>query len=489
MKLRLVGHDYKYAVEQIMLALFPEERPDYSFDCDTSSSDLMSESTLSFGSTFAQATTVMRCGDKVSRGSARVGQSKLIGKLVSDRLLQRIIKQSFFRAASEFYDMPPVWGSLTGIRPARLAAAALEAGKNAETAKNSLIREYYVSPDRAKMCTKSAIASLELKRNLKPGDIALYIGIPFCPTRCAYCSFVSNSVERSFGLIESFTETLKREIGEAADVVSGLGLRVISVYIGGGTPTALPAEALEAIMLTLKKSFDLSQIREYTGEAGRSDTVTQQKLEIIHQLGATRVCINPQTMSASVLNAIGRRHTPEETLEAVRLVRQCDMALNMDVIAGLPSDTPDGFQHTLDAVIGLKPENITVHTLSLKKGSRIMLENTAIPSGSDVASMLDYASRRLGENGYSPYYLYRQKFTSGGFENTGWSLPGYEGIYNMCMMEELCTVIALGGGGVTKLVSGDGRIERVFNAKYPREYIMQTEKTAIKLKKIKGFYT
>jgi len=484
MKIELIGHDYKYAVEQIMLALFPGEKPEYSFDYVNGSDELFVSSHLHICDVYAQASTLIRCGDKISRGVARVKREKLIGKIITDRLYQRIIKQSFYRAAPEFMDAPPVWGSLTGIRPAHIASTALEAGISEPAVIKKLMREYYVSPERAKLCVEAAQVSLKLKRELKLRDIALYIGIPFCPTRCAYCSFVSNSVEKSFSLIEPFVRTLLHEIEVISEAVRNLGLRVITVYIGGGTPTALPAESLESVMTALKKSFDLSSIREYTVEAGRPDTVTTQKLDIINRLGAKRVCVNPQSMSDNVLSAIGRRHTPGDTLEAVRLVRQTGAALNMDVIAGLPGDTPEGFRHTIDTLLDLKPENITVHTLSLKKGSRIMLEGTAIPSGADVSGMLEYASRRLHERGYEPYYLYRQKFTSGGFENTGWSLPGYEGIYNICMMEELCTVLALGGGGVTKLITPDGRIERVFNAKYPREYIMQTDKIAHKVEKI-----
>jgi len=487
MKLRLVGHDYKYAVEQIMLALFPSERPDYSSDHIIDSDEPISESRLSIGRAYAQAITIIRCGAKLSRGVARVRRDKLTGKLISDRLLQRIIKQSFYRAAADHIETPPVWGSLTGIRPAHVASAALESGMSEKSAIKKLTREYYAAPERAEMCVRAARASLALKRTLSPKDIALYVGVPFCPTRCAYCSFVSNSVEKSFGLIEPFVQTLLREIDTAAEMAAELGLRVITVYIGGGTPTALPPEALEAVMLALRSSFDLSAIREYTVEAGRPDAIDSQKLEIIDRLGADRICINPQSMSADVLAAIGRRHTPEDTLEAVRLVRQVTAALNMDVIAGLPGDTPEGFEKTLDTVLSLKPENITIHTLSQKKGSRIMLEGTTIPSGADVARMLDYASRRLREGAYEPYYLYRQKFTSGGFENTGWSLAGYEGIYNICMMEELCTVLALGGGGVTKLISPTGRIERVFNAKYPLEYISRGEKIEGKFMRVREF--
>ena len=382
---------------------------------------------------------------------------------------------------------PLPWGTLMGIRPSKVAEKLLISGESAENVQEILKQKYFVLPDRAALCLETAQAALSFKKSLKPKDIALYIGIPFCPTRCAYCSFVSNSVERSFSFIEPFTDILIQEIETISRLVSELGLRIIAVYIGGGTPTALPVTVLETVMSALKKTFDFSGIREYTVEAGRSDTVTAEKLEIITGLGADRICINPQSMSADVLSAIGRNHSPDDVLEAVKLVRKTNVAINMDIIAGLPSDTADGFKQTLDTVIELAPENITVHTLSLKKGSKIMLENTAIPSGADVGEMLDYSSGQLRKSGYTPYYVYRQKYISGGFENTGWSFKGQEGIYNICMMDELCTVLALGGGGVTKIVTTDGRIERVFNAKYPREYILMTEKINDKVGRIREY--
>ena len=393
------------------------------------------------------------------------------------------------RMETEIYSEAPrpVWGTLTGIRPAKVAAKALVSGKSPQSVVETLIRDYYASPDRAAMCVQTAQAALDLKSSLAPRDVALYVGIPFCPTRCAYCSFVSNSVERSFDLIDPFVDTLLREIETLAKLADELNLRIISVYMGGGTPTSLPVPALESVMSALDHSFDFSGLREYTVEAGRPDTITEQNLEIMTRLGAKRICINPQSMSGEVLSAIGRNHSAEDVHQAVRLVRQTGASLNMDVIAGLPCDTQEGFRKTLESVLAFEPENITVHTLSLKKGSRIMLEGTVIPSGADVGEMLDYASRRLRENEYAPYYLYRQKYISGGFENTGWSLPGHEGIYNIFMMEELCTVLALGGGGVTKIVTTDGRIERVFNAKYPREYIMMTEKMKDKIGRIREY--
>ena len=487
MRFRLVGHEYRYAVEQILLSLFPDERPVFSSDLDIGSDELLSESRLSFGTVFAQSVTVIRCGDKVSRGFARVRKDRLSDKLVSDRLLQRIIKQSFYRAAKDFVDSLPVWGSLTGIRPAHIAAASLNEGNSADSVIKKMTREYYVSPERAKMCVRAGAESLALRSTLLPGDIALYVGIPFCPTRCTYCSFVSNSVEKSFGLIEPFVSVLLSEIEMAAETIRTLGLRVTSVYFGGGTPTSLPSVSLEAILSAMQSLFDFSHVREYTFEAGRPDTISEEKLDIIRRYGASRICVNPQSMSDNVLSAIGRKHTARDVIDAAHLVRKSGAAVNMDLIAGLPGDTPDSFRNTVDTVLDLSPEGVTIHTLSLKKGSKIMLEGTKIPDGTDVRLMLDYASQRLTESGLFPYYLYRQKFTSGGFENTGWCLPGHKGVYNICMMEELCTVIALGGGGATKLISADGRIERIFNAKYPREYILFENKLREKYDKILSF--
>ena len=398
------------------------------------------------------------------------------------------------------YSSPP-WGTLTGIRPAKVAEKLLIKGKDAGAVIETLVQQYQVSPDRAALCVETAQTTLRVKDTLSPKDVALYIGIPFCPTRCAYCSFVSNSVEKSFKLIDPFADTLIKEIETMSKLVREFGLRVISVYMGGGTPTALPDPALESVMTALARSFDLSDLREYTVEAGRPDTVTEKNLEIMTRLGAKRICINPQSMSADVLSAIGRKHSPQDVYDAVKLVRQTGAALNMDIIAGLPGDTLEGFQQTLDSVLGFSPENITIHTLSLKKGSRLMLEKTDAPRGEkpcitspveplealceNVGEMLDFATKRLRDSKYSPYYVYRQKYISGGFENTGWNLPGYEGIYNICMMEELCTVLAVGGGGVTKLVTSDGRIERVFNAKYPLEYINMTDKMKEKVGRIR----
>ena len=464
-----------------MLALYPDDK-----------SQLTAKSVLSLdGKYYAQATTEIFCetGDKVYRGIARVKKEKLKQKLITDRLLQKIIKQSFYRAAVKHINTRPVWGSLTGIRPAKIAQAAFENGLSENAAKKHLVNEYYVSPARAEIAVAAAKVAATQKSKLNPRDIALYIGIPFCPTRCAYCSFVSNSVEKSFDLVEPFVDTLIYEINEMSKMAQTLCLNITSAYIGGGTPTALSAQMLELLMGALHSSFDLTNLREYTVEAGRPDTITPEKIEVIKKHGGTRICVNPQSMSAEVLKAIGRNHTPGDFFKAYSLAEKAGLSINIDLIAGLPKDSVSGFSQTLDAAKALNPQNITIHTLSKKKGARLTLEETQIPSGGDVAEMLDIASEKLKQNGYHPYYLYRQKFTSGGFENAGWAKEGFECEYNICMMEELCTVVSLGGGGVTKLVSPNGIIERIFNAKFPREYIMQKEKISDKIEKISSFVT
>jgi len=316
------------------------------------------------------------------------------------------------------------------------------------------------------------------------------VGIPFCPTRCAYCSFVSNSVEKSFHLVEPYLQALMAEIDAAAELVKELGLRVKSFYMGGGTPTTLTAEQMDRLLTRLNTKFDLSSVVEYTVEAGRPDTITEDKLRALRAGGVTRISINPQSMEDHVLKAIGRRHSAEDIFKAMAMVEKIPFPhVNMDLIAGLPEDTPAGFRRTLDQVIAFGADDITIHTLSLKKGSRITLEGTRIPTVAEVGEMLDYAGPALRGAGFAPYYLYRQKYMSGSFENVGWSKPGGIGWYNIYIMEELHSILSLGCGGSTKMVDpAKNRIERVFNLKFPTEYIQRPEKISENLETFRQFY-
>jgi len=481
LKLRLDGHDYKYAVEQMMLTLFPDERPVYT-DERPERDTLFADSRLTAGPAYAASVTRLYVQGRCFVGVATVGAASLPkGRLAEGRALQKIIRLSFYQAAVQALGRRPPWGALTGIRPGKLVSAMLEAGVGEEDAINAMERDYDVSFARAGLCLDTARAGLAAKDTLGSRDICLYVGIPFCPTRCAYCSFVSHSVEKSLKLVEPFLAALFREIDAVGVVVRRLGLRVVSVYLGGGTPTTLTAPALSALLARLSRAFDLSRVRDYTAEAGRPDTLTDEKLRVLSENRVTRVSVNPQTMQDHVLAAIGRNHTAADIERAVGLVRRArGFIINMDLIAGLPADSEAGFRDTLNRVLAFRPENITVHTLALKKGARITLEKTPLPQPAAVGRMLDYAAEALRGAEYAPYYLYRQKYTSGGFENVGWAKPNHQNLYNICMMEELCTVLALGGGGSTKLMCGEpGRIQRIFNAKYPHEYILGIDRIII----------
>ncbi|MFQ7452724.1 MAG: coproporphyrinogen dehydrogenase HemZ [Flavonifractor plautii] len=325
---------------------------------------------------------------------------------------------------------------------------------------------------------------------LAPGEVSLYVGIPFCPTRCAYCSFVSADVGRALKLIDPFLDALCRELAATGAMLADAGLRVRTVYFGGGTPTTLSAPQLDRLMGELADHIDLSGCTEYTVEAGRPDTITAEKLAVLARRGCSRVSVNPQTMQDAVLERMGRAHRADDILRAYALARESGIGcINMDLIAGLPGDSAAGFRASLEQVLALGPENVTVHTLALKKGSRLMEEGGGLPSGAAVADMLDFAWAALRAAGQRPYYLYRQKYMSGSFENVGWCRPGAESLYNICMMEELHTIVSLGGGGVTKLVDrATGYIERLANAKYPQEYIQKIDAICADKARVAQFY-
>ena len=487
MKLFLRGHAYHYAVEQMLLTLFPAERPEYPEG--PAQGDRM-EISLSRGARDTTAACVLHRGEERFFGRASVRNEALTDPLITDRKCQRLVKNAMYRAALRAGRQKPVWGALTGVRPGKLLCAFLRQGLDEQEAAARFMEEFDVSPERTRLCLDASRHTMRAEASLEPRDLCLYVGIPFCPTRCAYCSFVSQSVEKSMKLIPPFLDALEQEIRATAAQVRALGLRPVSVYFGGGTPTTLSPAQLERVCSLLEAEFDLSALREYTVEAGRPDTISPEKLRVLRAHGVDRVSVNPQTMSDAVLEAIGRRHTAADIVTALEKVRAVGgFAVNMDLIAGLPADDPAGFSRTLDAVLALAPENITVHTLSLKKGSRITLEGAALPGEAEVAAMLDEAAARLRAADYEPYYLYRQKFMSGGFENVGWTRPGFANLYNVCIMEELCSILAMGGGGSTKLIApGDGRNIRLMAPKYPLEYVQKIGETCADKDKIREFY-
>ena len=489
MKLYFHGHDYKYAAEQMLLTLFPDQRPEYPAGKPEAGEDHLVLS-LGLGKTWATASAALTWRGQTCRKVRRCPLPRSGDKVVRDRAFQQILKLAFYEAGTTLLGKEPPWGALTGVRPVKLPTKAMLAGATPAQAERVLKDTYHVSPLRRKLAMDCARASLAAKASLKPHEVSLYVGIPFCPTRCAYCSFVSADVGRSLKLIEPFLDALSKEIAATGRVLEEAGLRVRTIYFGGGTPTTLTAPQLDRVMGELADHMDLSGCTEYTVEAGRPDTITREKLAVLAKRCCGRVSVNPQTMQDHVLTAMGRSHRAADILRAYAMVRESGIpCVNMDLIAGLPADTVDGFRASLDQVLSLAPENITVHTLALKKGSRLMEEGSVIPSGEDVASMLDYAWSALREAGQVPYYLYRQKYMSGSFENVGWCRPGTESLYNICMMEELHTILSLGGGGMTKLVDpAAGRISRIANPKYPKEYLERIDAVCAEKEQVVRFY-
>ena len=485
MNLYLQGTDNKYAAEQTLLTLFPEERPEYP---EGEPAGERCELTVTRGEKYAVCTARLVRGGAEFRGTARAELDKMSGRDGEAHYMNRIVKLAFYRAALASGVKETVWGCLTGVRPAKLMTGYLREGVSPRAARGRFMREYFVQPERASLCLDAALYSERERALLQERDVCLYVGIPFCPTRCAYCSFVSQSVEKSMKLVPQFLDALWGDIEATAQAVRRAGLRPVALYMGGGTPTTLSAPQLDELCSRLEESFDLTQLREYTVEAGRPDTITRDKLETLKAHGVRRVSVNPQTMSDSVLEAIGRRHTAQDIVDALSLVREVGgFDVNMDLIAGLPTDTPEGFAETLSRVLELAPENVTVHTLSMKRGSNLTVMGGALPEAADVGAMLADALSRLPDAGYEPYYLYRQKYMAGGFENVGWTKPGHESPYNICIMEELCSIISMGAGGSTKLVA-PGKIKRFFAPKYPLEYINGAASVRAGKERITDFY-
>ena len=504
MDLYLAGHDHKYAAEQMLLTLFPAERPVYPAaprEGDRAeivlspigvSGSVRQHPGPELAACAADNLAPGRCRSRSSdQGCQHPGMEAVCrltraGRTAEGRAEvrpwtterervryeQQAVKLSFYRAALAWGVPKPVWGALTGVKPGKLMARYLTEGRTAA----DFARDFDVDPDRAVLCEKTARAALEARASLAPGDIGLYAGIPFCPTRCAYCSFISSAVGANAKLVEPYLRALDAEMARTGAAVKAAGQRPVALYLGGGTPTSLTAEQLDRLCGGLEWNFDLTCLREYTVEAGRPDTITAEKLAVLRDHGVGRVSVNPQTMSDAVLEAIGRKHTAKDVLDALDLVRAAGaFQVNMDLIAGLPQDTPEGFARTLETVLALAPENVTVHTLAIKNGSFLAQNRAELPDGAAVGQMVDLAAARLTEAGYEPYYLYRQKYMSGGFENVGWARPGTGSLYNILMMEELCPVIAMGAGGSTKLTGPDGSVQRKMNPKYPKEYIERIE--------------
>ena len=398
------------------------------------------------------------------------------GGLEEKRRLKRAAKTGCFLLMRQITGTCPPWGSLTGIRPTRLMYELREEGIEGERARAEMQRHFYVSPEKARLLSDI----LDMQRGLidTPDDeYDLYIGIPFCTTRCAYCSFASGELG-SGALVEPYLAALKREMALSAALMAERGLKLRAAYMGGGTPTALSADQLASLLDEALRLFPGA--REWTVEAGRPDTIDRGKLRVLKERGVERISVNPQTFSDETLRVIGRAHTAQQTIDAFNLAREMGIHhINMDLIAALPGETEADFARSLEKTIALNPESVTVHTLAIKRSSRLHEENRYHADADAAARMVTYARETLNDAGYRPYYLYRQKYMAGNLENVGYAKPGYACLYNIDNMEETTRILALGAGAITKwLFPRERRIERAPNVRNIEQYIDRAEEMA-----------
>lgn len=396
-----------------------------------------------------------------------------------------------YSVLSELMGYEPPWGILFGVRPAKLMHRLCgEMGR--EEAKNYFLNSFLAKKDKTELTLEVMKHENEVIALSGKNSFSLYVSIPFCPTRCSYCSFVSHSIERTQKLMTPYVDLLCTELEQIGEIAKKLSLRLETVYFGGGTPTTLSADLLTKIFRTIEKHFDMSTLREYTVEAGRPDTVTEDKLLALKAAGVTRISINPQSFNDEVLESIGRRHTSEQTVAAYNLARSLGFDnINMDFIAGLPKDSLDSFKSSIDKGISLGAESITVHTLALKSAAYMVTRDMTfdLTDRLTTADMVRYSNAVLSDSGYYPYYMYRQSKSLGNLENVGWCKPNCDCLYNVYMMDETHSVFSAGAGGVTRLKNQEnGHIERIYNYKYPYEYIDSFDEIVKRKMGIYSFY-
>lgn len=400
------------------------------------------------------------------------------------------LKLMLYKALSFYTCKTLPWGVLTGIRPVKIINKLLGQGDDIEEVTRHMQENYQVSKEKAQLSIEVALNQKKLLKRA-PNAISIYIGIPFCTSRCLYCSFPSVSIQHYQYCIQDYLASLKKEIIWASQWIRGNGLSVDTVYIGGGTPTALSVEELKMLLDNIVQSLPMFQVCEYTVEAGRPDTISREKLKVLKSSGVSRISINPQTMQDKTLQLIGRNHTVEQFVEAFHIAREQGFHnINCDLIAGLPGESLEDFMVTIDQMKQLSPESLTVHTMSVKRASRLNEKRERFPNTSDdiVAAMIHLAKTSAKEMGLVPYYLYRQKNILANLENVGYAKPGFEGIYNILIMEEVQSIIALGAGAVSKIVFPNNRIERVFNVKNVEEYMKRIDQMLQRKENLLRYY-
>ena len=459
-RLRCEGHTAEYELTHIVHLFLPYAKEDYSVEA------LYKENTISIRLSLNEQ-AILTVEQKIE-GTEELEHKKII---------KEALKRTLYDVLSEVTGRQMPWGILTGIRPTKMVHEYLEKGLGDQKIISLLRHQYKISSAKIKLMMAVAKQELAILKHNKKEEISLYIGIPFCPTRCVYCSFTSYSLEKNREAVDTYLDALCKEIDFAAASKGHLPIR--SLYIGGGTPTSLNEEQLLRLLNHIQERFDVQAIQEYTVEAGRPDTITKEKLMLLKQMGVNRISINPQSMNQKTLDLIGRKHTVEDIFRVFEIARNIGHDnINMDIILGLPGETAEDVENTLTMLSKLQPENITVHTMAVKRASRLKEEKETfdLKEAEEIEVMLSLCEKKISDIGLNPYYLYRQKNMLGNFENVGYSKPGRECIYNIEIMEEKESIIALGAGAITKMVYQNGeRIDRIPNVKNLDEYLSRID--------------
>jgi oxygen-independent coproporphyrinogen-3 oxidase len=488
MKLILESEISEYYVQTLCLIFFPGSkfRVDEEITDDTPVVFVKTEKEEDHINAYVTVTV----GEVTTFGT----HSQAISSRISyERAMKIAVGKAVFEAGEQYTEYTPAWGILTGIRPAKISGELLRSGMSEAQVRKTLRNEYFLNPKKASLLTAVSANEERIIAGVEPDECSLYISIPFCPTRCAYCSFVSFSTKRLLSMIPDYLVRLLEDLEMVFGLIKEYGLKLKTVYIGGGTPTTLTAEQLSLIFDKIDEHIDVSTLSEFTLEAGRPDTVTAEKLTLAVNRGVTRVSINPQTLNDEVLERIGRKHTVEDFYKAFDLAREAGVKyINTDLIAGLPGDSYKSFSKSVDSILKLRPENITIHSFSIKKAAELagIAPELYSITGGEAFKSVEYSQMKSKIAGYIPYYIYRQKNTVGNLENVGFALPGAEGLYNIYIMEEVTHIFAVGAGSVTKLVNrAVPTIERVFMPKYPYEYLSMTKENVAEqyVAKIRAF--
>lgn len=476
MILHINGDINRYYVQTLCMIFFPGS----TFPDDEQPADDVPELTVTVNKTESgySVYTFVKLGTNTAECEK---EAFLRPDLTDERCKKIAVGASVAGALGKLLEYRPTWGVLTGVRPTKVATEMLATGMSKTRVKRQLMSDYLLYAKKANLATEVALHEQKIIGTPSSSDCSIYVSIPFCPTRCQYCSFVCYTSDKLLSLIPEYIDRLVCDLKDLFAAIDRNGLNVKTVYIGGGTPSILEPDQLRKLLNVLSEGIAGRNIEEFTCESGRPDTITKEKLQVIKEYGVGRISVNPQTLCEEVLQGIGRSHTVEDFYRAYNTAREVGIeAINTDLIAGLPGDTFSRFSASMDGIMALEPENITVHTFCVKRSAAWRQSNVYSLRGGDAGKCVDYAQIKSRENGYVPYYMYRQKNTVGNFENVGFSLPGYEGRYNIYMMEEVHSILSAGAGAVTKLVNlgipGSKKpvIKRIFNPKYPYEYLQRS---------------